>query len=447
MGAPCPTQLLVGVPLWLCLLLPVTLLWLLVSTPFKKCCAPASAKSAAPAASSAPAAASASQAEQELDLVIFGATGFTGQLVARYLAQPERAHIRWAIAGRRVTALKALRAQLVAEAESSSSSSGQQHVVLAQLPLIVADSSDAASLRALVSRTKVVLSTVGPFALYGTPLVQACAEHGTDYCDITGESDWVREMVDRYDDLARATGARIVHFCGHDCVPWDLAVDAVAKRLRDEHEEELVSVRCYDEIRGSASGGTIATIFASLSDRAKYRAVTCTGFDPLFKAAPPYSGASDCRTRAANQSFLGYSQEAGCWVGPFVMAMVMANAVRRSNALNRYSKKLIYAEAKVYPNFFAGFVDVFTMMIFGTCLMCPLWRWLLRTCVLPKPGQGPTPHSMDSNFLRVTTIGEGDKGTTAKCQFCECRAPLSSPDSPLCLVCSARWRATVPEVL
>ena len=115
---------------------------------------------------------------------------------------------------------------------------------LSELPILTADSSDPASLAALAATTKVILSTVGPFAKYGSALVAACAEAGTSYCDITGESDWVREMIDRHDDTARKTGAKIVSFCGHDCVPWDLAVQAVAAKIKEQHGgEELKSVR------------------------------------------------------------------------------------------------------------------------------------------------------------------------------------------------------------
>ena len=141
---------------------------------------------------------------------------------------------------------------------------------------VICDSSDPTQLASLVAKTKVVITTVGPFALYGSSLVAACAAAGTHYCDITGESDWVREMVDRHDDAARKSGARIVHFCGHDCVPWDLAVQAVAERVAEAGGgEQLRSVRCYDDMRGSASGGTFATIFESLQDRAKYKSTAC----------------------------------------------------------------------------------------------------------------------------------------------------------------------------
>ena len=182
---------------------------------------------------------------------------------------------------------------------------------------------------------------------------------------------------------------------GHDCVPWDLAVQAVAEKVAEIGSgEQLRSVRCYDDMRGSASGGTIATIFESLQDRAKYAATCCVDeasgkpFDPLLRESAPGQAKSSCTTRVNNQSCCGYSQEGKAWVGPFVMAMVMANCVRRSNALLCYGPKLSYYEAARFPNFPAAFVNMFGLVMFGTALSCPPLAWLLRTCCLPSPGQG-----------------------------------------------------------
>jgi short subunit dehydrogenase-like uncharacterized protein len=370
--------LVIGVPLWLGLLLPLTLLWKLLTWPFGLC-------NSKPQPRSVPEpAAPAERPAEQLDIVLFGATGFTGSLAARYIAKTYGTGVKWAIAGRRRGALESLRAEL-AQVDPELSS---------KLDILICDSSDPTQLASLVAKTKVVITTVGPFALYGSSLVAACAAAGTHYCDITGESDWVREMVDRHDDAARKSGARIVHFCGHDCVPWDLAVQAVAERVAEAGGgEQLRSVRCYDDMRGSASGGTFATIFESLQDRAKYKSTACVDgagkpFDPLLREAAPGTARSSCSTKANNQSWCGYSKEGKAWVGPFVMAMVMANCVRRSNALLAYGPKLTYYEAARYPSFPAAFVSVFGLIIFGTCLACPPLAWILRTCFLPSPGEG-----------------------------------------------------------
>lgn len=413
---------LLGVPLWLLLLL-LALLWkIVVALPAKLCARRPPAREAPPEA-----AAPADRPAEQLDIVLFGATGFTGGLAARYLARTYGTSVKWAIAGRRRSALEVLHSEL---AEITPE-------LATELRVIPCDSNDTAQLAAMVAQTKVVLSTVGPFALYGSPLVEACAAAGTHYCDITGESDWVREMIDRHDDTCRRTGARVVHFCGHDCVPWDLAVQACAQKVSEKgNGERLAAVRCYDDMRGSASGGTMATIFESLQDRAKYVATACVdsgkSFDPLLREAAPGIGKSSCSTKANNQSCCGWSNEGKAWVGPFVMAMVMANCVRRSNALLGYGQKLKYYEAARYPHFPAAFVNVFGLILFGTCLACPPLAWLLRTCVLPSPGKGPSEATMDAGFLRVTVCAEGEHGTEAKCSF-------YFPNDP---VCTPRMHAT-----
>ena len=148
------------------------------------------------------------------------------------------------------------------------------------IPIIIADSGDLASLDAMNEKTLCVLTTAGPFDKYGCLLVQSCARQGTHYCDITGETDWVRKMVDQHDDLARQSGARIVSFCGHDCIPWDLLVLECSKHLRKKGET-LEQIEFFDEINAAPSGGTMDTVFHSLGNRVKY--TNQLGFDPLQK--------------------------------------------------------------------------------------------------------------------------------------------------------------------
>jgi short subunit dehydrogenase-like uncharacterized protein len=153
----------------------------------------------------------------------------------------------------------------------------------------------------------------------------------------------------------------------------------------------MISVQCLDEIKGGISGGTFATIFESLEDRQKYKSTTCAGFDPLLKVFPPAAAAkSQCHTAIANQSFLGYSSERGVWVGPFVMAAVMGNCIKRSNALLRYGPRLTYREAVQYSSCCAGAVEVFMLIALGTALVFPPLNWLLRACVLVRD----PPHAM-----------------------------------------------------
>eukprot|EP01043_Picozoa_sp_COSAG02_P014186 COSAG02_NODE_580_length_20059_cov_3.703908_8_plen_332_part_00 len=189
--------LIAGVPV-LCVFIVLALLWKLLTWPLKLCMAKPQPR---PVPEPAPVV---DRPTEQLDLVLFGATGFTGNLAARYIAKTYGTKIKWGIAGRRRDALETLRAELAQT----------QPELKTELAILICDSSDLVQLADLVAKTKVVISTVGPFALYGSSLVAACAAAGTHYCDITGESDWVREMVDRYDDTARESGAKIVHFCG-----------------------------------------------------------------------------------------------------------------------------------------------------------------------------------------------------------------------------------------
>lgn len=400
---PFLVTLLVGTPLWFCILLPLAIVYNLVRF-FVSLVVPGKQSKPVPLEQDPEfmpktnETCLTSDSPRELDLILFGATGFTGELGAKYLSKqyPPGSNLTWGLAGRRKAALEAVRDR---------SCGGSRDV-----PIIVANATDEAELRAMVRRTKVVVSTAGPFAKYGTKLVKVCAEEGTHYCDITGEVDWVRQMIDLYDDTARRTGARIVHMCGHDCVPWDLLTLA----LSEEHKmqgDTIESVHFYDEVKATASGGTVATIFHSIKNRPSGK--SRLGFDPLIKT--PQGDKATIKYTVANQNMLGWSGEFGAWVGPFIMATVNAQCVRRGLAIHNYGPRFTYSEAIVYPNFMAGFVSWASLIAFGTVLaLPPLSSLLFAIGVLPKPGEGPSVKQMDSNFLHVTGISKGSKGTRAR---------------------------------
>mmetsp|Transcript_14431 Transcript_14431/g.21686 ORF Transcript_14431/g.21686 Transcript_14431/m.21686 type:complete len:500 (+) Transcript_14431:98-1597(+) len=343
-----------------------------------------------------------SGSRRDFDLVLFGATGFTGRLAALYIArQYGSKQFRWAIAGRRKEGLEKIREELA-----------NIDPTLTDLSLIIADSSKPATLQDMARCTRVVITTTGPFDRYGSDLVRMCAESGTHYADITGETDWVRKMIDRYDDKARATGARIVHFCGHDCVPWDLTVMECANALK-KSGETLTEVKCFDEINAGPSGGTMETVFHSLDNREKVK--TGLGFDPMLKTL--LGTVSTSKTVVKNPMSLGYAKEVQSWVGPFLMAMVNGNCVRRSNAVNNYGPSIKYSEATVYPSFMAGFVTIANLLVLGCSLAVPPLQWLLRKYFLPAPGQGPSEKSMDEGFLNVTAYARGSMGGTVKSEM------------------------------
>ena len=198
--------------------------------------------------------------EREYDVIVWGASGYTGKLVVEYLVERYGVEgpLRWAIAGRNRDKLEAVRAACLADAQRDS------------LPLLLADSDDAASLASLVKRTRVICTTVGPYAKYGTPLVAACVEAGTHYCDLTGEVQWMARVIPTYQKAAEASGARIVHTCGFDSVPFDMGNWYLQQVMFERHGVYATQVKGrVGRNRGAASGGTIASIL-NMMEEARY---------------------------------------------------------------------------------------------------------------------------------------------------------------------------------
>ncbi|KAJ1456527.1 hypothetical protein M885DRAFT_482456 [Pelagophyceae sp. CCMP2097] len=330
---------------------------------------------------------------QKYDLTIYGATGFTGRLAAKYVSTQYGSSIRWAIAGRSEAKLLELQATL----------GGVPGVV-------VADGDDDAALAALVGGTKAVAALAGPFARYGSKLVGACVAGGVGYCDITGEVAWVREMVAKHDDDAKVTGAQIVHLCGHDSVPWDLSTLMLANKLK-ESGESLSRVDFYDKLVGAPSGGTIETMMGIIADPNSGRGThaKALGFDPLLKKS---DGASAFETK--DDSIGSFSTAGEHPRSLFVMAKVNGCAVKRSNALLGYGTKVTYSEGMQHASAL-GALAAFAQMALGLLLLVfPPTRLLLRKFVLPAPGQGPSEEKMAKGFLHITGVAKGDKGTIVK---------------------------------
>lgn len=324
------------------------------------------------------------------DITLFGATGFTGRLAVQYVFENYGSKLRWAIAGRS-------EAKLMALAKESGGSPG----------VIVADSDDVASLEAMASQSKVVVSFAGPFGRYGSKLVSACARAGVDYCDITGEIDWVRDMIEAHDDTARSTGARIVPLCGHDSVPWDLMTMVLSRELKEANaSEQLLSVDLWDKIRSSPSGGTLETALSIIhGGRPKKSAL---GYDPLLKSA---SGAAAACTLTANNVSRVTKEAGGTARGMFVMASVNAAAAKRSNALLGYGASVTYREGQAFSSAWkARKVEMLLLTMFVVLklpwltALCRSWGWL------PKPGDGPSIEEMSKGFLHVTGEARGTEG-------------------------------------
>ena len=373
-----------------------------------------------------------SETNREFDVIVWGATGFTGTLVAEYLCRQYGAggDLRWAIAGRNRQKLEELRAALGADA--------------AALEIIESDSHDMESLMQLASRTSVVLTTVGPYALYGSELVEACVENGTHYCDLAGEVQWIRKMIDTHHERAQRTGARIVHCCGFDSVPMDMGVWFLQNTAKQRYGDYCKSITMLVKAtKGTASGGTIASMLNIIKESREDRAIARILVHP-YSLNP--EGEREGPDQRDQQNIL-YSEAGECWTAPFVMAAVNTKVVRRSHALAGYpyGKDFRYAEAVATGAGIGGWVKGMTMMtgLAGLVLggSFSATRDLLQKFVLRKPGEGPDREMQESGFFNLMQIGELPDGTLLRTRITGDRDPGYGSTSKMlseCAVCLAR---------
>jgi short subunit dehydrogenase-like uncharacterized protein len=339
--------------------------------------------------------------DREFDLILLGATGFTGQLVAEYLLQRHGVggNFKWALAGRSESKLKAVRTEL-----------GQ---AAAGLPLLLADSHDRASLDALVKRTRAVCSTVGPYALHGSDLVAACAAAGTDYCDLTGEVPWMREMLDAHAAAAEASGARIVHCCGFDSIPSDLGVWFLQQQAKARFGKPMIRVRLgVQALRGKMSGGTAASMLniieSSRSDPEVARVVK-----------NPYALCPEDLRKGPKQPYVSgpkFDESLGSWTAPFVMAAINTRVVHRSHALQGrpWGEEFTYDEAMLTGTGFKGRrqATTWSLALGGFALGASFGptRKLLQNRFLPKPGEGPSKGARERGFFKLLLVGRHQDG-------------------------------------
>lgn len=369
---------------------------------------------------------------REFDVIVWGATGFTGALVARYLMRQygTDGDLRWAIAGRNKEKLEKLRNSLGVQAGS--------------LEAIVADSFNQDSLRDLARRTRVVLTTVGPYALYGSSLVEACVEEGTHYCDLAGEVQWIRKMIDLHHARAKQTGARIVHCCGFDSVPMDIGVwflqDEAKKRFGAYCDSITLFVKAT---KGTASGGTIASMINLIEESRKDREVARILVHPYSLNPEGERQGPDER----DQQNVVYDEHADSWTAPFVMASVNTKVVRRSNALAAYpyGKDFRYHEAVLTGKGVTGWTKGTMMANAIKALMIGAsfapTRKLLQTFVLPDPGEGPSPELQKTGFFNLMQIGELPDGTLIQTRITGDQDPGYGSTSKMlseCAVCLAK---------
>ena len=336
---------------------------------------------------------------KEFDIVVFGATSFVGKILCNYLANEyTEPNLTWAMAARSEKKLNKLKVSLGENA--------------AAIPLIIADSSDEQALQSMCEKTELIISTVGPYALYGELLVKICCQLGTDYCDLTGEPQWIRRMISQYEDDAKRSGARIVNCCGFDSIPSDLGV----KFLQDHAQRhfgsycDVVKLR-VKVLKGGASGGTIA------SGLNLYKEASA---DPEIRKEmrDPYSLCPTGHACTAHQHNVAveFDEDFDSWAGPFIMASINTRVVLRSNALldGHYDENFKYDEAlltsatnkgeKAAKRISIGTKVSMFMMAFAAM------RWLAARFFLPSPGEGPTPEQQLKGCYDLRLLGRTPQG-------------------------------------
>lgn len=340
--------------------------------------------------------------QRKFDVIVFGATGFTGRLVAEYLntAYGVGGDLAWAMAGRSLARLTQVRDALGIDAAP---------------PLRVADARDGAALAALVAQARVVITTVGPYQQHGEALVSACARAGTDYVDLCGEPGWMAQMIPRLQGPAAASGARIVFSCGFDSIPFDLGVVFLQGQAQARLGAPLVRVHGRVKVmKGGFSGGTAASLIATLEAAGRDAALARTLVDP-FALTPGFRGPPQPDDRTAAWDDLAQS-----WTGPFVMAPINTKNVHRTHALrgHPWGRDFTYSERMLTGTGAAGErrakALARTARLQDWLLRLAPARALIRRFVLPQPGQGPGQAQRDSGRYEVVFVGQTASGQTLR---------------------------------
>ncbi len=337
------------------------------------------------------------------DVVVFGATSFAGRLVCRHLTSASGpAGLKWAAAGRSRGKLEELRQQLPGAAG---------------LALIIADAADEQALASMCAQARVVISTVGPYALYGEPLVKVCAETGTDYCDLAGEVHWLWRMIDRYERTATATGVRIVNCCGFDSIPSDLGVHFLQREALERFGRYCTHIKMrVKAMRGGVSGGTAASIMNVAKEAAANPALRRDLQNPYLLCPPDRRPA----VRQDNLNRPQYDAAFQSWLAPFIMAGINTRVVHRSNALlgGVYGPDFRYDEAMLSGQGLRGRMKAYSIAgaLFGFLTMSALapTRWFLKRFAVPAPGEGPSLEAQKKGFYDLRFLGLLEDGRSLR---------------------------------
>ena len=325
--------------------------------------------------------------EKDFDIIIYGATGFTGKLCSKYLSE-NTSDIKWAIAGRNKEKLEEVKKEFSLDVD-----------------IFIAESNDEKALDNITQNTKVVLSTAGPFHRYSSNLVKSCVKNSSDYVDITGEFFWIREMIDLHHEEASSKGVRIVPACGYDSIPSDLGTFFASTKVN----EPIKRIESFHAGQGGVSGGTTETGF-SMGDLKLGKKMN----DP-FVLNPEKSVSKEQKLLGSDSVGIKKNNLIKSWTGPFIMAVSNTRVVRRSAALlelnqEGYGVNFTYQEHAFYKKFRTALLVTFVTLLFGLILSTPI-RKLIRP-LLPKPGEGPSEETMENGFFDSffsAELGSGEK--------------------------------------
>ena len=348
---------------------------------------------------------------KKYDVIIWGATGFTGRLVAEYINEQYGVgqSLRWAMAGRNMDKMATVASELG----------------ISGVDFIRADSHDRASLDAMCAQTEVICTTVGPYAKYGTELVESCIANGADYCDLTGEVQWMRKMIDDHQEDAKANGVRIVHTCGFDSIPSDMGVYFLQReameRLGQYCDQVKLRVKAF---KGGLSGGTYASLSYVMEqaqeDRSVYKTLTNPyGLNPVGEQTGPDK--QDLRSVVKDKDL-------NVHIGPFIMAGINTKVVRRSNALSAYpyGKDFLYDEAVITGKGLGGKLKGYGMLAGLGVLMAGKPGSMMKKLVdktQPKPGEGPNKEQRENGFYNIILLGKIDDQVVIKAKVTGDRDP------------------------
>lgn len=336
-------------------------------------------------------------AGKKYELIVWGATGFTGKLVAEYLLKQYGIgnKLSWAIAGRNEGKLEKVRKDLGNET----------------IPIVVANSQDKTSLEAMVKETSVICTTVGPYAKYGNLLVECCVEQGVDYCDLTGEVQWIRRMIDQYHETAQNKKAKIVHCCGFDSIPSDMGVYFLQQEAQKQWQSYAQHVKLrVKAMQGGMSGGTLASLDNVLVEAGEDPSIQTEVLDNPYGLNPKEAQEGK---DVIDSSGTTYDEDFKAWISPFVMAVINTKVVRRSHALSGfpYGKDFRYEEATLSGAGISGrFVAGAMSFVMGAMTSkTSVFKSMARP-FLPKPGQGPSKIQRETGFFKLLLLGKSKDG-------------------------------------